>query len=151
MANEDLYLETVSHTFHGRDILAPVAAHLAMGLPIEQIGPPLSVDKCNRIEQPEARISNNSIDGIIIHIDNFGNLRSSITAADFKSIGKDKKLTISIGFHTIEKLSNSYIDGKKHEALALLDSQNHLEIAVKNGSAAERLNGKVGDRIVIRW
>lgn len=151
VTNKDLFLDTISNTFHGRDIMAPVAAHLATGLPIEQIGPSISVDQCKRIEPPLARISANSIDGNIINIDNFGNLRSSITASDLQTIGHHEKLTISIGFHIIENLSNSYAQGREHEVLALLDSQNHLEIAVRNGNAAERLNSTIGDRIVVRW
>lgn len=151
VTNKDLFLPTVSHTFHGRDIIAPVAAHLASGTPIEQIGPPLPTEKCTRVEPHQAVILKDSIVGTIINIDHFGNLRSSITAADLEKIGDLAKPTISIGFHTIHKLSSTYGEGDKIEPLALLDSRDHLEIAVKNASAAKRLNVKVGDRIVVRW
>jgi len=151
IANKDLYLPAISCTFHGRDIMAPVAANLANGLPIEEIGPPISIDQCIQIDLPAALISKNSITGTIIHIDNFGNLQSSITASDIQTLSGEKKISVSIGFHTIDKLSSSYAAGKQDEALALLDSQNHLEIAVKNANAAEKLNVKKGDRIIVRW
>ena len=151
VANEQQFLPSVSHTFHGRDIMAPIAGHLASGTPVEQIGPPIAREQCRRIQPPEARISPSSISGTIIHIDNFGNLRSSITAADLDNIDQQKELSIHVGFNIINKLTRSYAEGNENEALALIDSQEHLEIAVKNDSGAKRLNIKVGDRIVVRW
>ncbi len=151
VTNKDLFLTTISSTFHGRDIMAPIATHLATGQPIEQIGPSVSINHCKQIDLPTAQIDRNSISGTLIHIDIFGNLRSSITAEDLKSIDNIDQATVSVGFHTINKISTTYSDGKKHETLALLDSNNHLEIAVKNGNAAKNLDSKIGDRVVVRW
>lgn len=151
VTNNDLYLPAIGHTFHGRDIMAPVAAYLALGQPIDQVGPPLSANQCIQVELSQALISKNSITGTIIHVDNYGNLRSSITATDFRSIGNLEKLTISVGFHVVKNLSKTYVEGKEKETLALFDSQDHLEIAVKNGNAAKKLNSDIGDRVVVRW
>ncbi len=150
VTNTDLFLKEISNTFHGRDIMAPVAASLADGLPIQKTGPALSTDQCVWIDYPTATISDHAISGTVIHIDNFGNLRTSITSDNLKQCGDKQQLRISIGFYSITGLSNSYADVKKHETLAIIDSQGHLEIAVKNGSGAEKLNAKVGDKVVVR-
>lgn len=151
VTNKDLFLKEVSNTFHGRDIMAPVAASLATGLPINEVGPLIETEQCVRLELPTATISEQSISGSIIHIDHFGNLRSSITEEDLKHVRDRKELQVSIGFHTISGLSDSYADVKQYKPLAIIDSQGYLEVAVKNGSGAEKFNAKVGDRLVVRW
>ncbi len=151
VTNTDLFLKEISNTFHGRDIMAPVAASLTAGLSIKEVGPSINPDQCVWLELPSAIISGRSINGTIIHIDHFGNLRSSITKNDLKNCEDWKNLRVSVGFHSIEGLSDSYADVGNHKTLAIIDSQGYLEVAVKNGSGAEKLNAKVGDRVVVRW
>ena len=146
--NRDLFAAAISASFHGRDIMAPVAAGLACGMDISLVGPPLSRQQCCRIPLPTATHADGSILGEIIHIDHFGNLRTSIKAADLAGFS-GKKLQILVGGHTLNTVSSRYSETEKGTIVALIDSQNHLEIAVNSGNAALMLGCHEGDGIMV--
>jgi S-adenosyl-L-methionine hydrolase (adenosine-forming) len=147
--NRDLFSEIISSSFHGRDIMAPVAARLACGMDVSLVGPRLSAKQCCLIPLPKAVVTHGSIIGEIIHIDHFGNLRTSITAADLSVIPPNTKLKISAGGHFVTTISTTYT--AKGKIIALFDSRNHLEIAIKGDNAAKELGCRIGDRIMISW
>jgi S-adenosylmethionine hydrolase len=147
--NRDLFAKTVSYSFHGRDIMAPVAARLACGLDISLVGPRLRMQQCRKIPLPAALYANGNIIGEIIHIDHFGNLRTSITTEDFTKIPCGTKKEISIGPHTIDCINTTYADSGLGTLIALFDSRNHLEIAINSGNAARKLGCRVGDKVIV--
>jgi S-adenosyl-L-methionine hydrolase (adenosine-forming) len=151
ITNQDLFQKTISRTFHGRDIMAPVAAKLACGLDISLVGPQLGRRQCCRIPLPEARYANGNIIGEIIHIDHFGNMRTSITIEDLVEIPTGTKRGVSIGSHSINCISTTYADAGPGTLLALFDSRNHLELAVNGGNAARTLGCQVGDEVIVSW
>ena len=131
----------MSHTFHGRDIFAPVAAQLAAGVPAEDLGDPVESVVCLDIPHPVEQ--GGVIQGRIIHIDRFGNLISNVRLGDV--VGKSVQVEIK-GRHA-QGLSRSY--GDSQGLLAIIGSQGYLEIAVQEGSAAQQLGAKVGARVKV--
>lgn len=131
---------TISATFHGRDIFAPAAAHLAAGVPIEALGP--AVDDPVLIAYPQAERDAHEIRGEVLYIDGFGNLITNIRPGDAHGFRE-----IAIGGATIDRLSKSYDRAPEGTLIALAGSFGFIEIAVNLGSAMRRLHAQVGDRV----
>lgn len=136
----------VSHTFYGRDVFAPVAAHLAAGVPLDALGP--AVDDLAMLDIPQARRhADGATEGAIIHVDHFGNLITNIPAAWLVGGGER---TVEIGGARIGGVATTYSEAMPGELLALVGgSHGNLEVAVRDGSAAERLGLGVGARVVL--
>ncbi len=132
----------VSPTFHGRDIFAPVAAHLSLGHSPADFGERLSSLVMLRLTRPH-REPDGSVVGHILHIDGFGNLITDITTQDLPSGGEP--LSIKVGGQTIQGLVRTYAEGEG--LIALIGSSDRLEISVKGGSARNLLNARVGDEV----
>jgi S-adenosylmethionine hydrolase len=143
LTNPKFWHHPVSSTFHGRDIFAPVAAHLSLGIPIEEFGDGISSLFVFPMPHPRTGTKGEFI-GHIIHIDHFGNLITDIKKENLPS----GKLSLEAAGQRIEGLSTSYAEGDK--LLALLGSSGYLEIALKNGSAAIFLSVKIGDEVKIK-
>ena len=134
-----------SNTFHGRDIFAPVGAHLASGVALTELGKAIDPDSLVKLPLPELVIKEREISGCIQYIDHFGNLITNISAdlIDSQSLSVIvKEGEISFG--------KTYSDVAVGEMLALIGSHGWLEIAVRNGSAREKLQSDWGDRVIIR-
>ena len=163
LENPRYRLPNVSHTFHGRDIFAPAAAHLAAGVDITRFGPP--VDEIVQLPQPTLEISDNRFVGEITHIDHYGNLVTSI--GWLRHVEEERLLLepmlgqgAAMSFHadhlvvrvhneTIYGVRNSFHEGARGELMAHVDSNNYLEIAINQGNAAQRLQAAVGDIIEV--
>jgi S-adenosylmethionine hydrolase len=135
----------VSSTFHGRDIFAPVAARLSLGMPLADFGEAITSVTTLPISQPH-QAADGSLVGHIIHIDGFGNLITDIKSGDLPK-GK-RALTIEVGGQLISGLSHTYAEGSG--LLALIGSDGYLEIAVKEGSASALLSAEVGDEVRVK-
>ncbi len=142
--NKAIMPEYLSSTFHGRDIFAPVAANLASGTKIENVG--YKLDKITMIDIPAPIIEKGKITGEIIHIDKFGNLISNI---DHNFFEKGKKYEILIKNKRLDKINQAYGEKKKNELLALIGSSNLLEISVNQGNASKTLSINIGEKIII--
>lgn len=145
--NEQYHRPQVSRTFHGRDIFAPVAAHLANGVSLETLGTLIDMLATFPLSQPAA-----SADTLICHVlatDVFGNVFLDL-AEDMATEFKIRFKSIEVSGTVISSLSNSYSDVSIGEPLALFGSSGHLEIAVRDGNAREQLGIKVGDMVKIR-
>jgi hypothetical protein len=144
-----LGFDQASHTFHGRDIMAPVAAHLTMGLDPGELGPTPARYKLLDLPLPESDIS--SMTGRILYVDHFGNLISNIQASDLHSRFKDTgSIRIECNGQTIGALHETYGQVPPGQALALINSMGLLEIAVCQGRAADALGAGVGAEITVR-
>ena len=140
------WLPRVSQTFHGRDIFAPVAAHIAAGVPLDALGPPareiVTIPLSDAIRRPDGWEAH------IIYIDRFGNAVTDLR--EDALVGVDARgIRLSVAGRSIEGLSQSYADVPEGELVALVGSWGYLEIAVRNGSAAERLRLASGDIILV--
>lgn len=137
-------LPVLSRTFHGRDLFAPVAAHLARGVPLERLGP--EVRDPVRLGWPEVRATTGTVAGAVVHVDRFGNLVTSIHAEAVRSLGAP--VTIRMAGRAIP-LVGTYADLPPGRAGALVGSRNRLEIAVREGSAAAVLRARRGTPVVV--
>lgn len=144
LTNPSFWLPQVSNTFHGRDIFAPIAAHLSAGAPLEELGPRLAGIVEADLEQP-APGRNGELVGRIIHLDHFGNCITNITPQHLEQAGFDKRLTVKIIDQRIAGISYTFADVAVGELIALIGSNNRLELAVRNGSAAQTLGVGIGD------
>jgi S-adenosylmethionine hydrolase len=149
IAESRFWLEKVSATFHGRDILAPVAARLSLGLPPEQLGP--SLDKIIVLDWPSARIGPKRIDGAILEIDSFGNAISNITAEMLAGRPTDKRACIVCNIYETWGVYHTYAEQPQGTLCAVIGSNGCLELAIVGDNAAARLGLNVGMSVVIAW
>jgi S-adenosylmethionine hydrolase len=137
----------VSATFHGRDILAPVAAHLALGLAPEALGPAVASLQVLAIPRPQA--IGDRVVGQVIFADSFGNLITNVGCGDLEQLGPPEELVVSCKSAQVRGIRRTYADGAAGTLLALFDSQGRLELAVVNGHAQQSLAATVGEAVVV--
>jgi S-adenosylmethionine hydrolase len=137
----------MSTTFHGRDLFAPVAAYLSLGVMPNQFGPELNSWVELDFEKP--RVRRGKLIGEIIHIDAFGNLISNIGKEELFDFLKGHSFVNRIGRRAIQGLKKGYWEGKRNEPIALIGSGGFLEISVREGNAEKMLKVKKGDPILI--
>lgn len=143
------WLDRVSPTFHGRDIFAPVAAHLAAGVALEALGQPRQ--EIVLLQQPQAQVGPaGALEGRIVHLDPFGNCVSNVTAAQLTELFGKRPLLVEVAGRQLAGLARTYGERRPGEALALIGSSGRLEIAVRDSSAAAELGIAVGDLIRVR-
>ncbi|NWF91321.1 MAG: SAM-dependent chlorinase/fluorinase [Syntrophaceae bacterium] len=145
--DQKFFLPRVSHTFHGRDLFAPVAAHLSLGVKPEAFGP--QIDSWFELDFPKPIIERGRLSGEVIHIDRFGNLITNVTEKELARFSKGRSLTVTIGRRKIQSLKKGYWEGKRNEAMALVGSGGFLEISVKEGSAQKLLKINRGDPVQV--
>jgi S-adenosylmethionine hydrolase len=144
----EFWLPSVSYVFHGRDIFSPVAAHLAAGIPIEELGKEISDPV--RLELPKPIKTSTGWKGEIIHIDHFGNLASNIRLEHLKdSLPTKEKIQVRLKNLEIKGLVNTFGEKPPGEVVALMGSTGNLIVSVVNDSAAERLKIVTGDSIEV--
>ena len=142
ITNKEYWRHPVSSTFHGRDIFAPVAAHLSLDIPFREFGEPVDSLNAFAIPIPFKDATGHSI-GQIIHIDRFGNLITNLRSRDIPSGGAG----VEIRNQRIDNTSSYYAQGKG--LMALIGSNDYLELSFGEGSAAVLLGARVGDSVKI--
>lgn len=145
--NEQFFLGPISTTFHGRDIMAPVAAHIARGLPLGRLGPPPEKFKLLDIPPPRED-ADGSLVGQVLYVDNFGNLISSLSAAQLE-LGPSGRVgpEVFCGTQPVGPLQVAYANVRAGEPLALINSMSLVEVAVNGGRACDVLSAGVGTPI----
>jgi hypothetical protein len=151
IANQNLMLNAISNTFHGRDVFTPVAAHILNGVTFEQIGP-LITDPVD-LSFGKFEITDKTVTGKIIYVDSFGNIITNIDGFRLRQIvDYDKKIILLIGRKRLEIIFvKSYNFVKKGELLATIGSSNLFEIALNQGNASKKLKLKPDDEIKIQF
>lgn len=157
LANREWMLHAPSATFHGRDIFAPVAAHLATGAPFEAVGPSVDPATLVRLDLPASAVAEGRLDTGVVYVDSFGNLRLAGGTADLASaLGSPPSgaaLTLRLaGAHAASASATwarTFGDVEGGSLLVYEDSSGDLAIAVANGDAAARLGVGTGARISI--
>jgi S-adenosylmethionine hydrolase len=167
-------LPEVSHTFHGRDVFAPAAAHLAAGIPLTALGP--SISNPVTFPLPHLEIGPDTIVGEVLHADRFGNAITSIGRLTWAgeelalepafqdarckkqeagSTGpthfRASAAVVVVAGQEIAGIRRTYTEVAPGEVLALVGSHGHLEIAVREGNAAARLGLRGGERVTLRF
>lgn len=137
------WLANVSRTFHGRDIFAPAAAHLASGTRLEDMGTPFNDPKL--ITMPKPRKTDFGYIAHVIVIDAFGNMTTDLPAPALAG----REVRVRVKGQEINELSASYGHKPVGSLVALVDSEGALEVAVVNGSAAKTFNMRIGDEVEV--
>ncbi len=151
--NSAYCLPEVSNTFHGRDIFAPVAAHLSLGVPLDNIGPAVPTLVQLPIHVPA--LSGNTLTGQIVKIDRFGNAitnipETAIARLESASTADMPVYEIRVGSARLNRLNRAYAESGIGEPLAIIGSYGLLEIAINGGNAKEGLAIKRGDPVVVQ-
>ncbi|MFQ6040595.1 MAG: S-adenosyl-l-methionine hydroxide adenosyltransferase family protein [Candidatus Poribacteria bacterium] len=149
LTNPEYFLPQISHTFHGRDIFAPVAAHLSCGVSLNSLGERITNIMQIPISTPDT--SESEIVGQIIYIDRFGNLITNISQNLFESIKKGRDFMIFVKDRQIQQICRAYAEFPPGELLGIFSSFGNLEIAINGGNAAETLGVKRGDSIKVQF
>lgn len=146
VANKALWRSNVSQTFHGRDIMAPVAAHLVNGTSAEEIGP--SRKELITLHWPTASEKDNVLHGDIVYVDSFGNLITNIHRRDIVDFASCNIL-VQCADVSIDGITSTYGDCEAGALVALFGSSDRLEIAITQGNAARQTGLLVGQAVVL--
>lgn len=147
ITNRRYWRPVLSSTFHGRDIMAPVAAHLSLGVPPHTLG-----DACEQLTPlalPEVVFENGRLVGEIDTVDTFGNLITNIDRDDLRRLGPLETLRVECCGHCLCGLRRTYGEGAPGELVALVGSHDRLEIAVVGGNAQRALAATVGEPVTV--
>lgn len=149
LENARYWADTVSKTFHGRDIMAPVAAHVSLGIDPDELGP--KHELLTEIDWPTAVRRHDRVEGVVLKIDSFGNLITNITADMLIGHPTDERACVICNIYETWGIYQAYGDNPSGTLVALIDSNDRLELAVVGESAAERLGIQVGMPVVVAW
>jgi S-adenosylmethionine hydrolase len=152
LANPAYALEPVSRTFHGRDLFAPAAAHLALGVEPSELGPPLGADALVRLDLPLPVITENELDARVLSIDRFGNMQLNMTREDLDQVGivPGTRFEVEVaGERYYATAARTYADARPGEIVLYEDSYRNVAIAINRGSAAEMFSAQPGQRVLL--
>jgi len=139
------WLPEISHVFHGRDIFAPSAAHLAIGVPLDKLGTP--IDDPIRLQIPRpVPIAGGGLRGQIMEIDTFGNLSTNVDQDQIEKMGN---ISVRIAGSRIKGLVKTFGERPTGTLIALIGTSHDLTISVVNGNAAQTLNASLGDVVEV--
>lgn len=141
--------EKVSATFHGRDVMGPVAAHLSLGVSMDRFGPPHA--ELVRLEACTPIVGENEIEGEIVFIDTFGNLITNIDQQVLSMIPAEATPQIACAESQGIELVETYGTHPADTPVALIGSSGYLEVAIVNGDASQALDGRVGNTVTVKW
>jgi S-adenosylmethionine hydrolase len=145
LENKKFFLRETSHTFHGRDIFAPVAAHLSRRMSIQTLGPPAK--DYVKLHWPAPQQLGRTVQGEVIYLDHFGNAITNLPNHLLTRV--DGTRSLSIGRKTLCPIKAFYQSVPKGKSVAVPGSSGFLEIAVNGGSAVKVFRLKVGDHVTL--
>jgi S-adenosylmethionine hydrolase len=150
LTEPEYWLPRVSNTFHGRDMLAPVAARLSLGLDVAKLGPP--VERLIELSWPEVVVMPGKIQGTIRSIDSFGNLISDVPAEKLADVPTDpERVRIRCDEHETQGLFRTYGDQPPMTLLAIIGSSGYLELAIVEENASIMLGIRPGTKVTVEW
>ncbi|KPP98565.1 MAG: hypothetical protein HLUCCA01_09200 [Bacteroidetes bacterium HLUCCA01] len=142
LTNTSFWSNERSSTFHGRDIFAPIAAHLSKGVELDTLGVPIDTLISYRWALPVA--DSEGVQGWVMHIDRYGNLITNITREMLEGMPVKNGVKIYVGNTILKEIVRTYADVDAGSPAALVGGSGHLEIAVNGGNAEELLSGQKG-------
>jgi S-adenosylmethionine hydrolase len=143
-------LSPVSPTFHGRDVFAPATAHLALGLPLAELGPSLAPGELVRITVPEPTIGTNRIRATVLYVDRFGNVQLNLTRDDLERIGlaPGAQLEVELGGERYYAVAaRTFADADRGDIILYEDAYRNISVAISGGNAATMLAAKPGQEL----
>ena len=153
LANPDYALGTISRTFHGRDLFAPAAAHLASGVTLADLGPPLDPESLVVPDLPEAVVADGAILATMLYVDSFGNIALNLTREDVEEAGivPGSRVELELaGERYFAVTARTFADARAGDVILYEDSYRNMSVAINRGSAAAMLHAKPGQPLGIR-
>jgi S-adenosylmethionine hydrolase len=153
LANADYALDSVSRTFHGRDLFSPAAAHLAAGVAIEELGPPLAIDALARLDLPQPEVGEHRIRATVLYIDRFGNVQLNLTREHLQvaDVEPGTVVEIELGLDRYYAVAaRTFGDARKGDVILYEDSYRNIALAISGGNAAELFAAAPGQDVRIR-
>lgn len=150
IASTEYVLEPVSRTFHGRDVFSPVAAHLALGVPLADLGPSLPPADLVRLQLPEAEIGGGRIRATVLYIDRYGNVQLNLTAADLELAGivPGTRVEVEVAFERYYAVAaRVFSDVRAGDIVLYEDAYRNIALAINNGNAAAMFSARVGQEL----
>jgi S-adenosylmethionine hydrolase len=147
LANPAYALESVSRTFHGRDLFAPAAAHLALGIALSELGPPIAPDALARLDLPEPTVGTSRIHCTVLAIDRFGNVQLNLdrSHSDAAGIVPGTRVELQVGPERYYAVAaRTFADARPGDLILYEDSYRNLSVAINGGSAASMFGIKPG-------
>lgn len=153
VTSRDHMREPVSDTFHGRDVFAPVAAHVAEGVPLEALGPPVDLSSLQRPPLPEAHAAGGTLEALVVGVDSFGNLALWATADDLMAAGLVHGAAVWVATaeagQSRARVGRTFDDVPRGALLVHVDSHGLVSIALNGGSACERVRATAGEVVAV--
>jgi S-adenosylmethionine hydrolase len=152
IVNAEYALSPVSRTFHGRDIFAPASAHLARGLALEELGPPIDPAALVRLELPQAELRPNRISATVLYVDAFGNVQLNLTKEHLGEAGVQpgKRVELELaGQRYFAIAARTFSDARTGDLILYEDSYGNVAVAMNGGNAAEMLGARAAQDVRI--
>jgi hypothetical protein len=152
LANPDYALQTISRTFHGRDLFSPAAAHLAQGVALAELGPPVDPEGLVRLDLPELLVADGSIVATLLYVDSFGNIALNLTRDDVEGLGIVAGARVELelaGERYYAVMARTFADARPGDVILYEDSYKNMSLAISRGSAARMLHASPGHEIRI--
>ncbi len=150
LANRDLMLAPVSHTFHGRDIFSPAAAHLALGTPLGDFGPSVDPDALVRLELPEPDVGGSRVRATVLYVDRFGNVHLNVTSRDLERVGivPGTRVEVEVAFERFFAVAaRTFADVGTGNVVLYEDAYRNVSLAITSGNAAQVFATRVGQEL----
>jgi S-adenosylmethionine hydrolase len=153
LANPDYALESISRTFHGRDLFAPAAAYLATGVSLAELGPPVDPESLVRLDLPEPSIDGGGIRATLLYSDSFGNIALNLDRDDVAALGLVSGARVELelaGERYYAVMARTFADARPGDVILYEDSYKNMSIAINRGNAARMLHASPGQQVRIR-
>jgi S-adenosylmethionine hydrolase len=152
LRNEELFLRPVSRTFHGRDLFSPAAAHLARGVELGELGPPVAVDALVRLDLPEPELGAHRIRATVLYIDAFGNIQLNLTREHLDEANVEPGARVELeldGRRYYAVTARTFSDARPGDLILYEDSYRNIAVAMNRGDAGEMLAARAGQQLRI--
>ena len=153
LANPEYALDSVSRTFHGRDLFSPAAAHLSLGVALGELGPPVDPEALVRLDLPEPEVGQSRIRATVLGVDRFGNIALNLSREHLDSVSIVPGMRVELaarGNRYYAVAARTFADAPTGELILYEDSYRSVAVAVSRGSAAAVLGVEEGAEIVLQ-
>jgi S-adenosyl-L-methionine hydrolase (adenosine-forming) len=150
IASEGYMLTPVSRTFHGRDVFAPIAAHLALGVQLADLGPALSPDGLQRLQVPEPQLGQSRVRATALYVDRYGNIQLNLTSEHLERVGivPGTKVEVEVRFERYFAVAaRTFADVRPGDIVLYEDAYRNIALAINRGNAAHMFSARVGEEV----
>jgi S-adenosyl-L-methionine hydrolase (adenosine-forming) len=152
LANPNYALDTVSRTFHGRDLFSPAAAHLARGIALEELGPPIDQQALVQIDVPTPDVGQNRIRATVLYVDHFGNIQLNLTREHLEqaAVRPGVRVELELALDRYYAVAaRTFADARHGDIILYEDAYENVAIAISGGSAADMFGVGAGQEVKI--